>query len=246
MSEIAEKPAKPLGGKAYGSIGHLPQSRLGPGDWHVHDGQARICLEKPRKGDRIVVTEKLDGACMSVANIEGEIVPLTRAGYHAKDATYEHLREFVPYVAVMLPCFKRLLARGERVCGEWLALAHGTRYDASHKRFSPFIPFDLFREGKRVGTDEFMMRVTAADFTPRFCIHDSASPCSIEQALEGLGEHGKHGALEPIEGAVWRIERADAVDFLAKFVRADKIDGKYLPNLSGGEPVWNWRVASNV
>jgi hypothetical protein len=36
------KPAKPLNAKAYGSIGHLPMSRLGPGDWSVHEGQARI------------------------------------------------------------------------------------------------------------------------------------------------------------------------------------------------------------
>ena len=28
-------PQKPLNGKAYGSIGHLPLSRVGPGDWHV-------------------------------------------------------------------------------------------------------------------------------------------------------------------------------------------------------------------
>ena len=77
-------PTKPLGGKAYGSIGHLPNSRLGPGDWHIHEGQMRILTEKPRKGDRIIITEKLDGACMAVANIDGEIVPLTRAGYRAR------------------------------------------------------------------------------------------------------------------------------------------------------------------
>lgn len=35
-------PTKPLGHKAYGSIPHLPTSRLGPGDHHVTEGQARI------------------------------------------------------------------------------------------------------------------------------------------------------------------------------------------------------------
>jgi hypothetical protein len=50
---------KPLGFKNYGSIGHLPCSRMGPGDHSVHEGQARICLEKARdKHDRIFVTEK--------------------------------------------------------------------------------------------------------------------------------------------------------------------------------------------
>lgn len=76
---MGERATKPLGGKAYGSIGHLPQSRLGPGGWHVHEGQARICLEKPRKGDRVIVCEKLDGACMTVANIDGRIIGVPRS-----------------------------------------------------------------------------------------------------------------------------------------------------------------------
>lgn len=47
--------------KAYGSIPHLPGSRLGPGDHHVTEGQARICTERGRdRHDFITVTEKLD------------------------------------------------------------------------------------------------------------------------------------------------------------------------------------------
>ncbi|KKL70160.1 hypothetical protein LCGC14_2107750, partial [marine sediment metagenome] len=33
----------------------------------------------------------------------------------------------------------------------------------------------------------------------------------------------------------------DRVLFLAKWVRPDKEDGIYLPEISGGEAVWNWR-----
>ena len=33
------------------------------------------------------------------------------------------------------------------------------------------------------------------------------------------------------------MERKGKVDFLAKFVRKDKIDGKYLD----GDPIWLWR-----
>lgn len=72
---------------------------------------------------------------------------------------------------------------------------------------------------------------------------------SVEGALARLGTHGFHGALEPIEGAVWRVERNKptgvkgekewVVDFLIKYVRPDKIDGCYLPFLSGGQPIWN-------
>lgn len=242
MVEVLSKPSKPLGGKAYGSIGHLPQSRTGPGDWHVHEGQARICLEKPRKGDRIIVSEKLDGACMSVAKLNGEIVPLTRAGFRAEDGSYEHLRAFAPYVYGRECLFDGLLSEGERICGEWIAMAHGTRYDAKHEAFAPFIPFDIFREGKRILRDEFLARCVGRLITAA-TVYDGSGGCSVETALALLGERGLHGGIDPVEGAVWRVEREGRVDFLAKFVRADKIDGKYLPNISGEAAIWNYAVA---
>jgi len=43
------------------------------------------------------------------------------------------------------------------------------------------------------------------------------------------------------EGVVYRVERKGKVDFLAKWVRHDKVDGKYVPENNGGETVWNWR-----
>lgn len=76
---------KPLGRKAYGSIGHLPGSRLGPGDHHVHAGQGRICTLVARdRHDQIIVTEKVDGSCCAVAKVEGQILALGRAGYPAQ------------------------------------------------------------------------------------------------------------------------------------------------------------------
>ena len=52
--------------------------------------------------------------------------------------------------------------------------------------------------------------------------------------------YGKHGALEPVEGAVWRVEREGRVDFLGKYVRNFKEDGKYFNN-DQRKLVWNWR-----
>lgn len=72
---------QPLGTKSYGSIGHLPGSRMGPGDHKCNPGQARIATEKVRdKYDLIVCQEKLDGSNVSVARIEGMLYPLTRTG----------------------------------------------------------------------------------------------------------------------------------------------------------------------
>jgi len=237
---VSEKPVKPLGGKAYGSIGHLPQSRVGPGDWHVHEGQARICLENPRRGERIIVTEKLDGACMSVARLGGELVPLSRAGYKSTDALYDHLRVFDAYVAQNQNLFE-FLQDGERLCGEWLAMAHGTIYDQTSPAFAPFVAFDLIRGKDRVLRDEFESRVASVIPTAAM-LYDGPNGFSIEAAMTEIGT-GKHGNIDEPEGAVWRVEREGRVDFLAKYVRPQKIDGKYLPNISGADAIWHWSPA---
>ena len=70
-------------------------------------------------------------------------------------------------------------------------------------------------------------------------------PLSVEDAIAAVQKENWHGALDPIEGIIYRVERRFSgnykVDFLAKYVRPDKVDGSYLPEMSGGEPVWNWR-----
>ncbi|MGY3582295.1 hypothetical protein ACVIGB_000780 [Bradyrhizobium sp. USDA 4341] len=240
-----QKIPKPLNAKAYGSIGHLPRSRIGTGDWHVNEGMARILCEKPRKGDRIVVREKLDGACMSVANVAGVIHALGRAGYPALSAPHEHLRLFDDYVRRRHEGFTALLEPGERIVGEWLTVAHGTVYDPYHPGFAPFIAFDIFRGTDRVCTDEFSQRCAAAEILTAKTIHDAEEALSIEDALGLLGPLGHHGATEPVEGAVWRVEREGKVEFLAKYVRPDKIDGKYLPgtdgNVTDGKSICLWR-----
>ena len=57
-----------------------------------------------------------------------------------------------------------------------------------------------------------------------------------------LGIYGFHGAVDKVEGAVWRVERKESFDFLAKYVRPNKSDGIYLPEVSGKEAIWNWKM----
>jgi hypothetical protein len=181
---------------------------------------------------------------MSVANIDGHIVALSRAGYRAADALYSHLKLFAGYIDRQKPVFLSLLAPGERLCGEWMALAHGTRYNWRHLTYEPFLPFDIIRDGKRILRDEFRRRLYQHNILPAACLWDSNEPLSIEAMENFLGHFGHHGALDPAEGAVWRVEREGRVDFLAKYVRPGKVDGSYLPgtsaNVTDGEPIWNW------
>lgn len=230
--------AKPLGRKSYGSIGHLPCSRMGPADHAVPDGYQIICTEKTRdKHDFIVVQEKLDGSCCAVAKQCGELIPLGRAGWPAITSPFEQHHLFHNWATSQRLRFDSILHDGERLVGEWLALAHGTRYEIADE---PFVAFDIMRESQRVPWQEFMDRTLGTFHVPATAHADNCS-VSVSNALSLLGENGRHGAIDPIEGAVWRVERKGKVDFLAKFVRPDKVDGFYLPEISGKESVWNWR-----
>jgi hypothetical protein len=234
------KPAKPLGRKAYGSIPHLPGSRLGPGDHHCHPGQETICTVKARdRHDRIIVTEKLDGGNVAIAKVEGKIWALGRAGYPAITSPFRQHHLFHDWVEAGRGRWSAMLGEGEALHGEWLAMAHGTKYDLRHE---PLVAFDLTNGGPRVLHDELIDRCSRFDVTTPHVISDGP-PITVADALAAVGETGQHGALEPIEGAVWRVERRGAFDFLAKYVRPDKQDGKYLSEITGCEPYWHWLPA---
>lgn len=227
---------KPLGRKNYGSIPHLPGSRMGPGDHHCHEGQEEICCRKVRdRHDVVIVTEKLDGSNVGVARVGDEILALGRAGHLAETSKYEQHQLFAAWVRENEDRFRAAILPGYRIVGEWLAQAHGTRYELTHE---PFVVFDVMQGEKRLPYQE--IEKLRDRFKLATVIHRGGS-FSVAAALVELGEHGSHGAVDPVEGAVWRVERRGEFDFMAKYVRPDKVDGLYLPEVSGGEAIWNWR-----
>ena len=224
---------KPLGKKAYGSIPHLQGSRTGPKDYHIHEGQALICTVKARPHDRVIVTEKLDGSCVAVAKVDGQIVPLIRAGYAASSSPHKQHHLFVDWVSQNAQQFE-FLPEGWRLVGEWLAMAHGTIYEYG----DPFVAFDLFNaDNNRLPYDTFKAAVISADIDFAHVISDGP-PISIEDVLDALGDNGFHNALEEVEGAVWRVENNGKFDFMAKYVRSSKIDGKYFTEISGEPAIY--------
>ena len=243
-----QKKLKPTGGKNYGKIGHLPESRLGDGDHHITEGQARICLEKKRdKHDRIIVQEKLDGSNVGVAKVDGKLWPIQRAGYLAASSPHEQHHLFDQMVRDNEAQFNALLREGERACGEWLMQAHGTRYFLPH---DPFVLFDIMKGTERITYDELRSRALGLGFTLPYTIC-TGEPIGLAEAFYEIGAHGRHGAIDPMEGLVYRVERNELidkkaggdrewkVDFLAKYVCQDKEDGQYLPGVTGSEPIWN-------
>lgn len=231
---------KPLGRKNYGSIGHLPCSRMGPADHACHPGQQHIATEKARdKHDQIIVTEKLDGSNVGIARIGDEIHALGRTGYLAQTSKYEQHQLFAAWVREREPFWREVLAPDQRLVGEWLAQAHGTRYSLP---LGPFAAFDLMIDEKRLPFANLQSLCKQFAIPMPRLLH-IGGPLSVEDAMS-LHDLGDHGCLDTPEGAVWRVERKGEYDFMAKWVRPDKVDGKYLPEVSLTDPVWNWRPGS--
>jgi len=234
---------KPLGRKNYGHIPHLPDSRMGLGDHQCGEGHARIATVKRRDNhDEVIVQEKLDGANVGVARVDDVLHPIGRAGWPAVSSPWEQHHHFHNWVFANQDRFLAVLQNGERLCGEWLAQAHGTRYALPHE---PFVAFDLMIGERRLPYGEFCQRIQAGAFIrPHLVSRGPAVP--VEWVLLELGKYGFHGALDPVEGAVWRVQRKGEVDFLVKYVRPDKVDGFYLPEQTGQDAVWNWRPMREV
>jgi hypothetical protein len=93
---------------------------------------------------------------------------------------------------------------------------------------------------ERMKYDDLVERAAIGNFTLPHLLH-RGNAINVENVVKLLGDYGFHGALDKVEGAVWRVERLGRVDFLVKYVRPDKQDGLYLPEISGQDAVWNWR-----
>jgi hypothetical protein len=230
------EPERPLGRKAYFKIAHLPGSRTGPSDRTAPHELAQRCLVLPRPGETVLVEEKLDGSCVAVARVSGQVLALGREGTRAELSGNPGRRLFAAWVAERASLFAELLVDGEWLVGEWLALAHSTRYDLRHE---PLVVFDGFGPGGQWTLDALSERLQGR--LPQAALLHRGGALGIEAMLEKLGA-GRHGSLEPPEGAVWRLERAGRVTGMAKYVRNDKVDGALLPENSGRDAIWNWKA----
>jgi hypothetical protein len=226
--------SKPMG-RVYGSIPHFKGSKTGSADIVITAGQQIIATEKCRKGDTVIVAEKIDGSCMGVGKNNGGIIPLTRAGYHAITSPFkQHNEMFVNWVKANEKRFDSLLGEGERVVGEWMVVTHGIRYNLIHE---PFVPFDLIRHNVRLEYELFERRIKHHDFVVPWLVHIGGA-ISIEQSVTQLG-HSRHGAVGQPEGVVYRVEHEGKVDFLAKWVRPDFEPCKYCSHENGGVTTYN-------
>lgn len=222
--------------KRYARIPHLPGSRLGPSDRTVDPELAARCAGPGRAGDRVIVSEKLDGSCVAIVRTAGGVTAIGREGRPCAASRNDGRRAFAAWVDARAARLAGGLAEGEWLVCEWLVLAHGTRYALPH---GPAIAIDGFApDATRWPFDDVRGRAARMELPVAHVVHDGDALPTAD-ALARLGERGHHGALDPAEGVVYRVERAGAVVGLTKYVRADKRDGVYLADHSGGDHVWN-------
>ena len=184
--------------------------------------------------------EKLDGSNVCAVHHNGQILALTRAGYLAETSPFAQHHAWAKFVVDHEDRFRALLAPGERACGEWLMVAHGTRYDLPHE---PWVLFDIRVGHGRESSAEVMRRAAQVDMvTPRE-LH-RGGPMDIADAIALLDDpDGRrvHRAIDSPEGCVWRVERDGESPMLAKYVRPEKQDGCYLSSVTGdGDVINTW------
>lgn len=227
-------------------IGHLPGSRAAADDRHADPALAVRCTTRGHVGDRVIVSEKLDGTCVTIGREGGAVVARGREGGRCDASPNVGRRAFAAWVASQ-PARWAALVEGERLVLEWLVLAHAVRYALPHE---PAVLLDLHRGGWRPW-DEVAARARALALPGAAVVHDGG-PCPLDEARERLGRHGQHGARDPAEGLVYRIEGGDGrLRARAKWVRPGLVPGQWLADHGSGVHVWNawtggWSVPVEV
>lgn len=226
----------------------LPESRLGKNDKICRPEMAIIATEQLRdRFDRVICQVKLDGSNVSVALLDGKLIAMNRLGFPAETSPYEQHHRFAEFVQRNESRFRKIIGEGERLCGEWLLQAHGTRYRLRHE---PFVAFDVIGQRGRLTYPEFNRRIDGIFPTP--AILSFGPSIHPDEAMKRLARRA-HGELDEPEGLIYRVERNELfsrksnrrrwrVEFLVKFLRHGKEDGKYLPGIGGGGIVWNEQV----
>lgn len=239
----AEEMVKKVVNKSYDSIPHLSKSRLGEADSHIDAKQeAFLTAQLPPIDCILYIEEKMDGSNCAVIRKNGEIIPIGRSGYRCIDSNFEQHRRFHKYVMDRKESFEKLLPdEDDRVVGEWLAQAHGTIYP---NVTTPYLVFDLLKSGKRIGYEEKreIFKKHGFQMVPLLMMVRRAVP--IEEAISVALD------CNPLtEGVVYRLERYDkkmdkyVPHIIAKVVRMDKEDGKYL---NSENPIWMWQESSEA
>lgn len=228
------KPYKPLGGPVFGKIGHLPGSKTGPSDSHISENEMTFYTEGRKNAkDIIIVTEKMDGACVGVYRPIGgysgnTLVAMQKHGYPVHTSHRAWLAEFDEWVSANRTKFLHILKAGEWLVGEWLVRPHGVKYRLKPSNY--FMPFSLrynppYSQSSELSYLDMVERIDDA-FTLPGVIADDGEPVKIEEVRRYIVRREQSYSIDKPEGAVWRRD-GDGFTTRAKWVRPDHVAGMY-------------------
>lgn len=226
--------------KNYGRIPHLSSSYMTDGDHRITMGQEEMLTKKRKsKSAQVIVLEKYDGCNGGILKTGNRIVALTRSGNEARFSPHAHLKLFWAWTRCFEKELSDLLLEEERLVVEWLALAHGTKYEINH--FHPAVAIDLFfSNGERARFSELQNRLKDSSFFAARVLHEG-DPIEPAKLRNKLNEKTKEfQSIEEPEGLIYRYEEKERVFFLAKWVRENYEPAKYWKDENGKNvEVWN-------
>ena len=119
----------------FGSIGHLPGSKLiDRGDKIVGEPD-KFTVKLRRPTDLVIITEKLDGMNSGVVKIDGKLYPINHKGYDTRTmgATHTELKElgieWARWVNYFYSLYDRITEEGERLVFENCMFTHTLKYN---------------------------------------------------------------------------------------------------------------------
>ena len=245
MNLLSEtKPGKIIP-RNFGNIKHLTGSRMkDAGDTLLEESIQPFFTERLQfpKRDKLVITEKVDGANVGVVKMDGILHPVMRKGYDVRTSEYAFIHQFADFVSDNAIRFDALLADRERVCGEWMIKTHSLFYKMPHE---PFIVFDIIKsDAKRPIYDEIRERCKRQGFITAGLVWEGGT-ISTEEAIRLLGG-GFHGCQGAPEGVVYRYERDGTFEMSAKYVSNLNVGG----DLMNDENIYNewkgWKQISMI
>ncbi len=216
------------------STPHLPfQPNTDRDDSVASEEQARVIFSAPI----VSVEEKMDGSFVAwTLGDQDEVIlrnrnHVLRKGFTARTEAkkqYAPLWNYAYQHADRLRAVRAAAARPRlAVCGEWLVMTHGTRYDKKRTKACPFVAFDLYDPDEGYYLDPHLARrlLLGAGFT---CPDWLASlVCSYEHLAELARGPSSWSSLDPREGVYVKVGDGQRVTHRFKMRRPGFKPGLY-------------------
>lgn len=215
---------KPFAKQIYGSIPYIPSSPTINSRKVIPLGQEYILTNKTQKYN-VYMQEKMDGSCVGVTKLNGEILALTRNGYLAKNSIYKQHNAFDLYVQNNMNTFKDLVNEGDFAIFEYIGVNHGTLYKYMK---DPLYLIDYFIDKKRQSVLVTSKIARKYGFNTPITWY-MAESIKAKEVYNALREELESKGLDYLpEGLIYRCEKEESFSFIAKWVRPNYEPLKYI------------------